>query len=141
VATRKKTKSPMSAEHKAALASGREQGRTVRNYLEALESHKPKRGRKRSTEAIEKRLATIEDEMSSADPLRRLQLAQERLDLQDQLTHATVESNLDELEQQFIQVAAEYAQRKGITYTAFREIGVPAATLRAAGIGRSRSSA
>ena len=34
--TRKRT--PMSDEHKAALAKGREEGRIVRRYLEALES-------------------------------------------------------------------------------------------------------
>ena len=42
----KKGAPPMSAEHKAALAAGRQQGITVRKYLEALEAHKPKRGRK-----------------------------------------------------------------------------------------------
>ncbi len=43
--SRKKT--PMSADHKAALAKGRRRGRIVRRYLEALESTKPRRGRKR----------------------------------------------------------------------------------------------
>ncbi len=47
----------MSDEHKAALAEGREQGGVVRRYLEALESHRPKRGRKRTPESIAKRLA------------------------------------------------------------------------------------
>ena len=38
----------MSADHKAALAKGREEGRIVRRYLEALESNRPRRGRKLS---------------------------------------------------------------------------------------------
>lgn len=38
----------MSDEHKAALAEGRDQGRAVRRYLDALEQHRPKRGRKRT---------------------------------------------------------------------------------------------
>ena len=50
----------MSAEHKAALAKGREEGRIVRQYLEALESTKPRRGRKRTPDSIRKRLATID---------------------------------------------------------------------------------
>ena len=37
----------MSAQHKEALAVGRDEGRAVRRYLEALEAHKPRRGRKR----------------------------------------------------------------------------------------------
>ena len=48
----KRTRSPMSDSHKAALAEGREQGRAVRRYLEALEAHKLKRGRKRTQESI-----------------------------------------------------------------------------------------
>ena len=36
----------MSDAHKEALAEGREQGRAVRRYLEALEANKPRRGRK-----------------------------------------------------------------------------------------------
>ncbi len=37
MATSKSTKSGMTDEHKAALAEGRNQGRAVRRYLEALE--------------------------------------------------------------------------------------------------------
>ena len=55
----------MSDTHKAALAEGREQGRAVRRYLEALEAHKPRRGRKRTPESMEKRLAAIEDDVAS----------------------------------------------------------------------------
>ena len=43
----------MSEAHKAALSEGRAQGRAVRRYLEALDAHKPKRGRK----AVEKKPA------------------------------------------------------------------------------------
>ena len=68
-----KKKRGMSDEHKAALAEGREQGRAIRAYLEALEAHKPKRGRKRTAESIQKRLAAIVKEISTADPMTRLQ--------------------------------------------------------------------
>ena len=71
----------MSDEHKAALAEGRNQGRAVRRYLEALDAHKPKRGRKRTPESMQKRLDRIDVELAGADPLKRLQLIQERLDL------------------------------------------------------------
>ena len=55
----KRARRPMSDEHKAALAEGRNQGRAVRGYLEALEAHKPKRGRKRTPDSIKKRLERI----------------------------------------------------------------------------------
>jgi hypothetical protein len=68
----------MSAEHKAALAKGRQEGRTVRSYLDALEVSKPRRGRKRTPESIQKRLVAIDAALPGADALSRLQLIQEQ---------------------------------------------------------------
>jgi len=127
----------MSAEHKAALAEGRTQGRAVRAYLEALETHKPKRGRKRTPESIQKRLDKIDAEMAEADALKRLQYAQERIDLAGELEQMDGGADLGELEKGFVGVAKAYAERKGISYAAFRELGVSPATLKQAGIGRS----
>src|SRR5919202_224409 len=106
----------MSDDHKAALAEGREQGRAVRRYLEALESHRPRRGRKRTPESIERRLADVDQRRPTADPLTRLHLTQERIDLEQQLQAAdngTVD--IEGLEAEFVAVAAAYSQRKGIT--------------------------
>ncbi len=129
----------MSDEHKAALAEGREQGRVVRQYLEALESHRPKRGRKRTPESITKRLAAIDEQLATADALSRLQLVQERMDLERELAAAGGDGgDLDQLEAAFIQVAAAYGERKGITYEAWRSIGVAPAVLRASGIKRGQ---
>ncbi len=47
----------VTAEHKAAMAVGRNESRSVRLYLEALTANRPKRGRKRTAESIAKRLA------------------------------------------------------------------------------------
>ena len=71
----------MTDEHKAALAEGRAQGRAVRAYLEALEAHKPKRGRKRTPESMRTRLDVIDSTIDDADPMSRLQMVQERMDL------------------------------------------------------------
>src|SRR3954471_16349373 len=78
---KRSVKRSMSDQHKASLAQGRYEGRVVRNYLEALEAHAPKRGRRRSADTVDARLATIEDELAVADPIRRLKLVQERRDL------------------------------------------------------------
>ncbi len=129
----------MSEAHKAALAVGREQGRAVRKYLEALEANKPKRGRKRTPESMKKRLDRIAQEIATADPLKRLQLVQERMDLEQQLESVDAKVDLSKLEKGFIKAAAPYSERKGISYAAWRELGVPAATLKAAGISRGGS--
>jgi hypothetical protein len=134
-ATRKRT--PMSKEHKAALAEGRDQGRAVRRYLEALEANKPKRGRKRSPDSMKKRLAAVEDEIAAADPLKRLHLVQERLDLQAALEASESTVDIAALEKEFISAAATYSERKGISYSAWRELGVPSNVLDKAGISRT----
>jgi hypothetical protein len=133
----KRTRTPMSDEHKAALAEGRNQGRAVRRYLEALEAHRPKRGRKRTPESMQKRLVRIEVELASADPLKRLQLIQERLDLQAEVAAAGAKVDLSGLERDFIDAARAYSARKGISYAAWRELGVEPAVLKKAGISRS----
>lgn len=130
-------KSEMSEEHKEALATGRAQGRAVRAYLEALEAHKPKRGRKRTPESIGARLEKIAVEIESSDALKRLQLTQEQIDLTNELQTFDEGVDLSGLEAEFIAVAKGYADRKGISYAAFRQLGVSAAALKAAGISRS----
>jgi hypothetical protein len=126
----------MSAAHKEALAVGREEGRAVRRYLEALEAHKPKRGRKRSAETIQKRLDQIEERVDSADALSRVHLVQERMNLQSELAAKDAVVDLAALEADFVLAASNYGERKGISYAAWREAGVDAGVLRKAGIRR-----
>ena len=130
-------KTQMTEEHKQALAVGRAEGRMVRAYLEALESSRPKRGRKRTKESIGRRLERIEAELEAADPLKRLQLTQEQIDLTEELESMDNGVNMADLEDDFVRVAQGYAERKGITYQAFRQIGVPASVLKRAGISRA----
>lgn len=134
----KRNRNPMSDEHKAALAEGRNQGRSVRRYLEALDAHKPKRGRKRTPESMQKRLDRIDIELAGADPLKRLQLIQERLDLKTELDASGEKIDLSGLEQGFVDAAAAYSARKGISYAAWRELGVEPGVLKRAGVSRSR---
>src|SRR3954465_14009119 len=131
-----RSRSPMSESHKAALAEGREQGRAVRRYLEALELHKPKRGRKRTPESVQKQLAAIEERLSSSDALTRVQLIQQRMDLQAELATKSETVDLGALETGLVRPPRAYGQRKGISYAAGREAGVDAAVLKKAGIGR-----
>lgn len=128
----------MSAEHKEALARGREQGRAVRDYLAALERGK-QRGPKMDKAGLERRIDELHRQIEEEDnPAKRVELIQRRLDFEDRLSTVDEEPDLEDLERRFVEAAAEYSQRKGITYTAWREAGVPAPVLKAAGIPRTR---
>jgi hypothetical protein len=128
----------MSDDHKASLAQGRTEGRAVRNYLEALAAHAPKRGRRRTVDTVDRRLVAIERELAAADPLRRLKLIQERRDLQAERETLAAPVDMAALESAFVEIAASYSARQGINYQSWREVGVPAAVLTRAGISRNR---
>ena len=108
----------------------------MRRYLEALEANKPRRGRKRTPDSMKKRLSAVEGELATAEPLRRLHLVQERLDLQTALEASESSVDLAHLEKAFTKAAAPYSERKGISYSAWRELGVPTDVLDKAGITR-----
>ena len=137
-----KSKTTLTDEHKGALAAGRRQGNAVRRYLVALEQNKPRRGRQVSHESLQSRHDEIEAKLASADALRRAHLIQERRNLERRLatTEDSGEVDMESLEAAFIEVAAEYGERKGIEYKTWREVGVPAEVLAEAGIHWSRRS-
>ena len=126
----------MSPDHKEALAQGREESRAVKRYLEALENSRPRRGRRRTPESINKQLVAIEEKLATADALTRLKLLQDRIDLQKELSGAGEDVDLTELEESFAKVAKAYGERKGISYAVWREVGVDPAVLKRAGISR-----
>jgi len=137
MATKRGPKSPMTAEHKEALARGRSEGKAVRDYLEALRATKPKRGRKRTPESIDKRLAAIDAEIPEADALNELKLVEERRRLQAEKESMDTTIDVESLEQEFIRVAKSYSERQGISYASWRDVGVEPKVLRAAGISRA----
>lgn len=130
------TKKPMTDAHKAALAKGRSEGRVVREYLEGLRATKPRRGRKRTPETIEKRLTKIDDELTDASPIEELALVQERRDLQDELQAMSKTVDMAALEEAFVDVAKSYSESKQIAYASWRDVGVGANVLKRAGISR-----
>ena len=128
--------SPMTDEHRAALAKGRGLGKSVREYLEALDQNKPKRGRKRTADSVKKRLETIEQTLPAASAIKKLELVQERRDLTVELATMGTTVDLSEFEKGFIKDARAYSDSKGITYASWREVGVAADVLKKAGITR-----
>lgn len=87
---------------------------------------------------MENRLDAVTEELKDADPMNRLHLTQEQIDLKQALQRTRrPEVDLSKLERDFIRSAAPYAERKKLSYRAFRSVGVPTEVLKKAGIKRS----
>jgi hypothetical protein len=130
----------MTEGHKAALATGRRESRAIKAYLAAIATPK-RRGRPVSPEILEGKIETLDEKIRlTTDPLARVDLIQARLDTQAALDQMNATTDMEALEEGFVRHAASYSQRKGITWTAWREIGVPASVLAAAGVKRTRKS-
>ena len=129
-------KTPMTDEHKAKLAEGRGLSRPVRDYLEAIDGNKPKRGRKRTPDSIKARLDLIKAALPTAAIMKKVEMVQERRNLEVELATMGATIDLTELEKGFVASAKTYSARKGISYAAWREIGVTAEVLKKAGITR-----
>ena len=107
----------MSDEHKAAIAAGRIGAAAVRDYLDALESSRPKRARQVTPEKLQERRADINSQLGSVNikPIKRLELMQQRRDIDAQFTAIADEPDMSAVEAGFVEHAPNYGQRKGIT--------------------------
>lgn len=137
MAAKRGPKNSITDQHKAAMAEGRVEGRVVREYLEALRNSKGKPGRKRTPDSVARRMQAIDGEMQGANPVRELELIQERFDLEAELAGMETKIDPKSLEIGFIKVAGSYSKRKGISYAAWRAVGVEPAVLKKAGISRA----
>ena len=127
----------LSADHKAALAKGRSEARTVRAYLDAMATQKPRGTVNAATlqQRLERLTEQIEAEQNS---LKRLQIIQQRFDVEDKLKAVDDSVDYESLQAAFVAAAASYSERKGISYSAWREAGVAPDVLKSAGIRRTR---
>ncbi len=129
----------VSDEHKRAMQRGREMGASVDAYLKAV--GKPKRrGRKVSVDEMRTRRDDALAEAETAEGVARLKLVQKATDLEQRIEAASADEVVDmaALEQAFVDVAAEYSDAQGISYSTWREVGVSAEVLKAAGIKQTR---
>ncbi|MGH9076882.1 MAG: hypothetical protein ACRDY0_05420 [Acidimicrobiales bacterium] len=129
----------MTDAHKAAMARGRGEGRAVRLYLETLERQRANPRRRRSPAHLARQLDQTGTALETAAPLERLHLTQRRIDLEKELAEALAMLAGDprSRESEFVIAAPGYSKRKRISYQAWRQMGVPARVLRAAGIKRT----
>ena len=128
----------MTDEHKAAIAAGRIETAAVRDYLDALETSRPKPGRRVTPETLDARRADIDAQLGagSITPIKRLELMQDRRDIDAQLAALAEEPEMNAAEAGFITHAASNGRRKGIQYATWREAGMPADLLARSGITR-----
>jgi high-affinity K+ transport system ATPase subunit B len=94
--------------------------------------------RQRTSESIKKKLIEIDAHLATADPLTRLHLIQEQQDLEAELSSKDNVVDVAALEKAFIKVAKHYGERKGISYSAWRSVGIGAPVLQQAKIARTR---
>lgn len=120
--------------HKSALVNGRTEGKIIREYLELVEVLKPRRGRRRTKDSISKRLSQIEAEINGAEPLKRLHLIQERLNLRKELSRFRTREDYLAVEKAFINVARPFSVRNHVTFEAWKEFGIDPIVLNKAEI-------
>ena len=133
------TKRIMTNEHKEKLAVGRNESRVINRYLEAIVAGKGKRGRNRTPESISMQIVRLDKEIVNAGAVQRLELTQKRFDLVAERERLNARVDLASVEKDFVKIARSYAKRNGISYAAFREMGVSADVLKAAGISRAKN--
>jgi hypothetical protein len=120
------------AERPGERGARRAETNAVAAYLTALKAPKVPA---RSRAALERRRQQIEQWLSEeSSPIREVELIQQRLDIDAQLSQVDQAQRLAELEKAFVEVAASWAKRSGISAAALREAGVPASVLKRAGL-------
>lgn len=112
--------------------------KVVRDYLKALEAG-VSAGKADVEKLAERARQLAERAEAESDPLRRLTVLQQRVEVDERLAKVEGLPDVAELAAAFVQVAHPYSQERGISYAAWREVGVPAAVLREAGIPRGRA--
>lgn len=124
---------------KRSPAVGSDENQAVKDYLEALARNQPKKGRRATLDSVQRRLGTVRRQLAKADPLARVQLLQEQMDLEAELASSGEVLDIEALEDAFIGAARAYSEREGISYGAWRAVGVDADLLRRAGVPRTAS--
>ena len=84
-------------------------------------------------------IARLDKEIVNSGAVQRLELTQKRFDLVAEKERLNARVDLASVEKDFIKIAQSYAKRNGISYAAFREMGVSADVLKAAGISRAKN--
>lgn len=110
--------------------------RAVSTYLKSLEQQGSP---SRELQKIEEQMNKVSSaKAKTTDPVRRLKLTQEQIDLRNRKSVAhNSERRRSNAERGFIQHALAFSEANGISFSAWRRMGVPVEVLEAAGIQRA----
>jgi hypothetical protein len=111
----------------------------IRRYLEALSQTQTRRGRPPAVRRIRTQLRRVQRQIAESDGTIREELLHTEAELEHQLAGVLASLDLARLEDSFVDVARTYSNRTGISYAAWRLVGVEARVLRRAGLSRSGS--
>ncbi len=113
--------------------------RIVDRYLQAIEQKRPSKRERLTRAELSDRVERAQAQAEKLSGVKRLLKLQEAQDFRHRLDALAVADEVDfsTLEQQFIEVAAEYSEKHGIGTEAWREAGVSVSVLRAAGVDRN----
>jgi hypothetical protein len=126
----------MSADDTPLEPANRDQARTIRRYLEALQSNRGRRVSSRTPEAVRRELQDVRHQIVFGDARLRSTLAGRRVRLEAELRTLSESDvgELPELEEQFVACAATYSADNALSYRAWRSVGVKPDVLKRAGI-------
>lgn len=114
----------------------RKENKIVEAYLVEIE-RKAGQPKGKTPEQLKADVASLTARVKDAEGIDKLELLQQRENLYAEMKMAE-EGALDSMEAAFIEVAAAYSERKGISYSTWREFGVPKGILEQASIKRTR---
>jgi len=128
-------------EEQAKASRSHQVRRKVDSYLKALEQLQEfsQRRDRLSPDQLQVKIDAATAEVPSLSGVKRLLKIQEVQDLKGRLEAATApgpQIDLKTLEDEFVDVAAEFSAKNNISYAAWREIGVSGDVLRSAGLMR-----
>lgn len=106
----------------------------IRRYFNSLDRPRTRKRKSPDVDKLHRRLDEVEGLLPSADPLRRVHLHQEQINLLRRLEEVETPVNPEEVEMKFIEYVAPWAEEKGVSWAALRAAGVPARILRQAGM-------
>lgn len=115
-------------------ASNHAETAKVRRYLKALDERDSIR---KKWSDPEKRLIEVSAALEERpEPIQRLKLLQMRVELRQAVAAQAEAQEFAKITDEFVDVAASYSKRIGISYAAWRDYGVPPAILNKAGVHR-----
>lgn len=137
VAKRTPAKKRQGGTQKAAVTAAKIEATRVSLYLRALEK-KTKDSTKRNPAVLAKRIEVARAQVKERTGLARLQAVQRLRNFQRRAADPVMNGNFERFEKNFIGVAKSYGAKNDIDYGTWRACGVPAATLKKAGIAQTR---